>query len=319
MTTIAIITLFYLAFTKTSYAQAALSVYPPVMEIQTTPPSSPNAPITITNDSKLTASIAIQLIPFSPSKSNDGSITLQPELMNKGFYRYYAERVQFILNDQKINSLTVEPGEKKDIIVNINLEPGDPPGDFYYAIVFLQGGEHIDDASYTQIPIGVTTNLLLSVGPKSKINGGIPEFDTKSFYSKGPVVFNLKLHNASNHLLESTGTISIKNILGKKVGEVKLLPQYVLANSDRYLTDEFNSANIIVAENNIQSQQPVVIWDEKFLLGFYTAEAQVVLEENSIPISTKTYFVAFPLYFFAGIVVVLFITISIYLRVRKKI
>lgn len=306
-----------------AYAQGtSLSIYPPIIEVQTTPPSSPLAPITIQNNNETDVVLKIQLIPFKP-KGLNGDIELNPEAINTGFYKYYKDKIQFLVDGIKTDTITLAPLEAKEVDLNINLEKGDPPGDYYYSIVFLTADNALDDTSSSLLPAGIATNLLLSIGPKDRTIGGISEFTTSFFKKGGPVEFKLRVHNASTHLVLPTGKLTVKNILNQTVGIVDILPQFVLAGSDRYLVDSLQASPSAALKLDIRQQtgdiRNQVVWPETFLLGWYSATAQVQLEENGNMLIANTYFFAFPLYLFFTLTVLFFITISIYLRVKKKI
>ncbi len=295
----------------------SVSIYPPVIEVQTSPPSSPTVPIVIQNNNSEDVTLKIQLIPF---KTNDtsGEVILMPDEINKGFYPYYRDRIQFLIDSKKTDTIVLQALESKQIELNINLSKGDPPGDFYYSIVFISEGQKTGESSVSSLPTGIATNLLLSIGPKDQSSGGISQFSTSSFKSKGPVEFTLKLHNASKHLINPTGNIEITNTFGKPVGSVKLLSQYVLSRSDRYLIDTSQST-ASAQTTTILDSIPKVIWPEKFLFGWYKAKVSVQLDENGPIYYAYTYFFAFPLYLFFPLVIVLFIIFSVYLRIRRKI
>jgi hypothetical protein len=312
---------------QSAFAQgASLSIYPPVIEVQTLPPSSPLVPITIQNNNENDVALKIALIPFK-QKGLNGDTELNPEAIDQGFYKYFKDRIQFLVDGKKTDAITLAPLETKEVDLNINLQKGDPPGDYYYSIVFLTDSNSLNDTSSSLLPAGIATNLLLSIGPKGKTAGGISEFTTSFFKKSGPVGFKLKVHNASAHLVLPTGKLIIKNMLNQTVGEVNILPQYLLAGADRYLVDslqapsaalksEINNQKSIIS--NQYSINPVVVWPETFLLGWYSVTAQIQLEENGSMISANTYFFAFPLYFFFAIVIIIFVIASIYLRVKKK-
>lgn len=299
-------------------AGGSLSIYPPVIEVQTTPPSSPVAPIIIQNNNDEEVSLKIELIPFK-TNGVSGEVILRPQEAQKGFYPYYADRIQFLIDNKKTDTIMLEPLESKEVDLNIHLEKGDPPGDYYYSIIFLADANAPAGTSKARIPAGIASNLLLSVGPHEEATGGISEFKTSSFKSAGPVEFKLKLHNASKHVLSPTGTIKIKNIFGQKVGEVNILPQYILAGSDRYLLDSLQGSPAASLSYAELSSTPKIIWPEKLLFGWYKATADISLEDNGRIITASTYFFAFPLYLFFPLVAFIFIIASIYLRVRKKI
>jgi len=295
----------------------SVSLYPPVIKIDTSPPSSPLVPITLQNNNSEDIVLDISLIPFSTNNST-GEIQLVPDLINHGFYPYYRERIQFLVDGKKTDKIQLKALEKREIQLNINLSNGDPPGDYYYSISFINQGTSPQGTSVSQLPAGIASNLLLSVGPKGTATGGIAEFTTDTFVAKGPVDFTLKLHNASKHLVEPIGYIRITNIFNQNVGTVNILPQYVLAGKDRYLTDEKRIVDISSSKTQYTSI-PKIVWNESFLLGWYKAEASIKLDDTSSALHSTTYFISFPLYLFFPLVLVLFICISIYLKVKKKI
>lgn len=316
LTLFSLVFIFFFTFANSVEAQAlSISVYPPIIEVQTTPPSSPTVPITIQNLEDTDVILQIQLIPLQMSPNGTGDVLFNPAALETGFYGYYKGQIQFLVDNVKTDSVTLQAQEAKQVAVNINLRKGDPPGDFYYAIVFLNEGRKLDDTSLTSIPAGIATNLLLSIGPKKPALGGITEFYTSFFKNNGPAEFELLMHNGSEHLVNPTGTITITNMLGKNVAKIDILPQYILAQSDRYLIDRNSSTSANLSlENN-----PKIIWNENFLLGFYTATAQIRLDGTGEILTEKVHFIAFPIYLFFGVAIVVFIAAGVYLRVRKKI
>jgi hypothetical protein len=291
-------------------------VYPPVIEVETTPPSSPTAPIVIQNNNSEDLRLKIELIPIK-QRGSAGEVVMVPELITSGFYGYYKDRIQFLLDGKKTSTIDLEALEAKEVVLNINLQEGDPPGDYYYAIVFVSSESVQKESSISNIPTGIATNLLLSVGPRGEASGGISEFTTGTFKNSGPVEFSLKLHNASNHLIQPQGYIEIADISGRRVGKVEVLPQYVLSGADRYLIDETQATGEARLAYNESDHKPKIVWGEKFVLGFYKATASIMLEENGKVIQAVTYFIAFPLYLFFALAIVIFIILSVYLRVKK--
>lgn len=301
--------------TNQAHAQAlSIGVYPPVIEVQTTPPSSPSTTITVSNFESLPVQLSIQLIPIRTNRLNNGQIELAPELASKPLYQIVQSRIQVIDNGQKVDSITLDPLEKRDLTLNINTEKGDPPGDFYYALTFISKGIELSQTSTSQIPGGVATNVLLSIGPKTQSTADIEDFSTKSFFESGPVPFHLLVKNTSSHLIAPVGKITITNMLGKEVGSSEVLSQYILADSKRYLVDK-DSINHETSKTN---NAPTVIWPEKFLLGAYTAKVTLKLDDTGVTVTKSISFFAFPTYLYFIIFAVLFIGISIYIRVKKR-
>lgn len=296
----------------------SISIYPPIITIDVQPPSSPEIPIIIQNNGASEVMLDIELVPFKQLGKN-GDVVLDHSLISTGFYASYRDKIQFLDGGRKTIQITLDALETREIILNINLDEGDPSGDYYFSVVFSSRGGHQEDTSLSSIPAGIATNLLLSVGPKDDTLGGIAEFSTPFFRTEGPVEFSLLVHNASKHFIRPSGVVEVEDIFGRKMAEIDILPQYILSGSDRYLLDNKSASQEGKLSYSNGIFTPKIAWKEQFLLGIYKATAKVQLDQNSSIIDSSTYFVAFPFYFLIGLTVLLFITISIYLRVRKKI
>ncbi len=307
--------------TKPISAEAlSLGIFPSVIEIQATPPSSPETTVAIQNFEDLPAELKIQLLPIKMTDEKNGTIEYLPD-NEDSLPQAIKRKIQILDNGKKINRLTLAPNETRDLTININLDKGDPAGDYYFSLVFLSEGIELSDTNASQIPAGIGTNILVSIGPKLSSSGIISEFKTKPFFSSGPVPFNLLLQNDSPHLIVPTGSITIKNLFGKKIANIKILPQYVLANSERYLVD----ANQVGTNEKYLSEvakvkvaNPIVFWPENFLLGYYKATVAIQLDENSTTTASTSFF-AFPTYLYFVLIILIFVGISIYLKVKRKI
>lgn len=315
--------LFFLASSiipKDSFAQTAISIGidPPVLQIDTSPPSSVEAPIIIQNFGDAEIDLSIKFIPFKESEDKNGQIQFLEDDEIDELTASIISKVQILRDNIKINSFTLDPLSSERLIMNINLDKNDPRGDYYFSVVFITSQKEQDDISASQIPAGISSNILLSIGPKGQTSGIIKEFSTKDFVFNGPIDFNVLVNNTSEHVVEASGKITITNLLGQKSGEINLLPQYILANSSRFLIDEFQGSD----SNEIykfKSEHPSAIWPETFLLGFYTADLDIFLEEGGIPINAKTYFFVFPVFLLFGLAIVIFIILGIFFKVKKRI
>ncbi len=309
-----------LAIAPTANAQQFhVGIEPTSIYIDATPPSNVQAPFLLKNLSGRNVELKPKLIPFEPDMN--GKVKL---LINEGqnLDSIIRERLTIIDENEAIGSIHLTPGETKQLRLFLELKPGDPVGDYYFSLVFMAEGNELDQTSTSSIPAGITTNVMLSIGPKEPPSASIQEFSTNSFTTKGPVAFSLKVENNGNHLIQPKGTIAIKNMLGKEVGRLEILPQYLLANSSRLLIDSNQaspSAQIDSFIQDLELTQPAAIWGEKFLFGFYTAEARLTFDNSNEPISQKTQFLAIPLqviFFLSGVI---FITLGILLRVKLRI
>jgi hypothetical protein len=317
------ILLFLFIFSKNVYAQEFhVSIEPTVIQIDSTPPSKFQAPFRIKNLSNSSIKLGLKIIPIEAR--DDGKINL---LLNEedNLASVIRERLIILDGQTQIKELELRGGETKDLILFMDVIKRDPAGDFYFSLVFTSDGVVIDETSTSSIPAGIAMNVLVSIGPKVSATAIIEDFSTNKIAGAGPVFFNLKLKNTGRHLIQPEGNVTIKNMFGKKVADIKILPQYVLAESLRYLIDS-TQASPSAQTSDILSRKkqdnPVVIWGEKFLLGFYTAEAKLYLEDNGAEVIKRITFFAIPvqiLVIVSGIVfVILGILLRIGIKLRKK-
>jgi hypothetical protein len=305
-----------------------LGIYPPAIEVNTIPPSSVKAPLTIENngDTDITADIQYKL--FRPAKEENGTITyLTGKDAEPSPDPLLFQKVQILENDHVITTVRLAPGQQKQLEVHIGIDKESVPADYYFSVIFLaKQSNQYTDSSDTSLDNqnasittgGVATNVLLSIGPKGKPTAQIKEFSTPSFVSSGPIPFTLRVENTSKHSLAPSGAIFIKNVFGQYVGKVDILPVRVLSNSIRAVPDAKSIDDTTAAalyEQAHPGQKPVMLWPETFLLGPYTAGVYVKLSDDG-PILTKTiYFFAFP---WQG-VIVLIMLLLLGIIVREKV
>ncbi len=295
-----------LFFPSSLFAQQSVSlgVYPPILEIETDPPASVKANISIQNLSNQSGSYTIELAPFKDS----GNLNGQTELTEANeVYKELFKKVQVQQSGHTIKEVTLSPGQKKDLNLHIGLPKGERIGDYYFSVLFISKSnvENLKNPSLGTRG-GIALNVLLRVGPKQNIGGRITEFNAPGFVSKGPVEFNIKLLNTSETFTQAKGNIIIKNMFGQVIGQVDLLPVNVLANSQR----------LIPSKDSKELKD--AIWNEKFLLGTYHADLTLALSEKGPILRKSVSFFAIPVEGILGIVISLAIVLVIIQRVRSK-
>lgn len=311
--------LFFLFGTTPVFAQEiSLGIYPPILDITATPPAQIKAPITLSNDSDKPVSLRIGLQPFKAQRTNDGQLEFIPDVT--GPDPKLLNKVQVIDGDTAVDTLTIDSLQEKTLTLLIDLDKDTSLGDYYFSVIFLSNKSSQPNNSGADIPSGIGTNVLLSIGPKGKTRGTIDNFSAPFFTTGGPVRLNLVLNNDSDHFILPTGAVVIQNILGQRVGKADILPQYLLAHSSRNLRQrpESTGSSQFIDVIDRQAGTPYVLWPEKFLFGIYTATATLALSESGPIVTSKTLFIALPIPFIAGASIVIFITAGIYLRVTKK-
>jgi hypothetical protein len=303
---IVLFTFNFLLLTFPAHAQElSVGIDPPIIQINTDAPSDILAPITISNLSDTTTSYSIFLMPFTPAESNDGAIEIDRALL--GQYERIFSNIRILDEERPITSVTLSPDEKKDLNLRVVFGKDEPPKDYYFTVLFVSEEESgSPSASVTGNKGGIGSNILLSVGPKSETKGIITDFSGPKFVTSGPVEFALNVFNNSSHFVEIEGSVVVKNMFGHTIGNVNILPVNILSASGRLMESE-NNSNIL----------PRIVFPEKFLVGYYTAEATIALSEDGPILKEEFTFFAFPVEFLLGLGGVSIIVIFIIRRAKR--
>ena len=309
-----------LASVKQAQAQGvSLGVFPPILQIQATPPTDVRSKIMIQNLGSDPVDLKIGLKPFTASDKEDGQVTYLSDFSYADPFIF--NKMQILDGDTSIDSITLAPGQKKELTLQIVLPQNEILGDYYFSIIFMSANTPAADSNTSGATAGVATNVLLSVGPKGPTRGEIEEFSAPLFKTHGPVPFTVRVRNTSNHFITTKGNIVIKNMFGQTVGKVDLLPVNILSQTVRSIPDSMQSpsanppASLKSYFSNLKA--PSAVWPEKFLFGPYTATLTIALSDQG-PLYRRTVnFYAFPTETLLGILAIILIVTVIVIRVRK--
>lgn len=300
----------------------SLGVYPPILEISAQPPANIEADINIKNLSDSPQNLKIIFKSFRPSEKGDGTLRYINKDIIEGPDPLILQKIKIYDGENPMHEILLDPFESRNLTLKIDLETNAPLGDYYFSVIFLSTVTQDADVSQSQVPGGIGTNVILSVGNKGAASGEIKEFSIPRFLSSGPVPITILLQNNSKHYIVPTGRVIIQDMLGRQVGLINILPQYILSNSARFMIDSDQtspSAELEEQTARLARDHGVLIWPRKFLFGIYTAYAHVKLSENGPVFETKTSFIALPIYMLFAISFIAFVLIGIYLRVKRKI
>lgn len=303
--------LLYIAVPKAHAENIALGIYPPIIQIQAKAPSEIRSPMTVSNESTTPLDVKIGLRPFTQSQSDNG----QPQYFflgqRLGEDPQIYQKMSMFDGTRNTDEIMLAPNQKKNMELRISLPTGEPPGDYYFSVTFISKAIGVDNVSSAAISGGISTNVLLSIGPYDTTTGYIKEFSSPLFVDHGPVPFTIHVQNTSKHFISPAGGIVIKNMFGQIIGKVNLAQENVLAGTSRYLPD--NNATPLISTAN-----PTAVWGEKFLLGPYSATLTLALSGEG-PLYRRTiYFFALPIQVIIGIILaIILLTVVIY-RVKKK-
>ncbi len=314
----------FFGFIGKTYAQnVSIGIFPPIMQMDTTPPANVNADFYLQNQSDQSVDFNIFFKPFRPSNNKNGEIEIIDNISSFPD-PLFVNRVKVLSKGEPIKSLTIGPKQTEKLVLEVSLPPNGQKGDYYFTVFFASKPQSCIKSNSTLAQNTIGMIVLLTVGPKGKTQGLISRFETPFFVNNGPVPFKVQIANRSDHFFAPTGEIIIKNMLNQEKGRVKLMPVNILSNSTRFIPDiaqanieskDFKEIAEIIEKENV----PVAIFPQKFLLGIYTATLNVSLEENGPKFTKSITFLAFPLTYLLSIFLILGIIVFIVLRVKKKI
>jgi hypothetical protein len=317
-----IILLFQLA--KTVSAQGVdLGIYPPIFQIQTIPPADVSVPFFIQNFQDQSVELSITVRAFTSSDNENGEIVFLQDT-NPFPDPFLNNRIKVLDNNNAVSSLIISPKQKRNLTLEVKIPNNEPKGDYYFSLVFSSNGKPLNTGNFSLASGAVASNILLSVGPLGKTQGLIENFSAPLFVTQGPVPFNVRIKNTSDHYIAPKGDISIKNMFGQTVGKVNLLPVNILSNTIRRIPDslqsgtakdsDYNKIKAVVEKNGF----PVAVWPERFLFGPYTATITIALSDQGPLFVRKVSFFAFPAEYMLGILLIIGIVIFIILRIEKR-
>lgn len=311
-----------MVFFSPSQVQAqelSLKVTPSVLQIRTQSLLDIRASFLIENESDQPIRLRIGYKLFDPEKSKEGKVVFLNEPGSKESIFEYVEVVDS--ENAAVNSLQLGPKQQKQLQVRVQLPENQPSADYYFSLIFLHDitpqtdqnstkKDRKDQHTITTVQGGIGTNVLLAVGAPETAQGFIEEFSTPLYMQSGPVPFTLRVKNSGLHYINPKGTIMIKNIFGQTVGKIEIPPTTILAGTTRHLIDK----NQLTAN----SSEPKALWQERFLLGFYSATLHISMAEAGPQYTQTIRFFAFPLHILMGLLAGIIIGAIIYIRVKKK-
>jgi hypothetical protein len=309
---------------RPAHAQSVdLGIYPPVFQIQTTPPTSVKAPFFVQNLSDSAVGLTISLKPFTAAPEENGTISFLNDLSSYPDPSLL-QRIQVFDGDQSIQTLTLAPQQKKDLELEVEIPNDEVKGEYYISLIFTSNNQNNINSSVSQATAGIASNILLSVGPLGPTTGYIDDFSAPPFVVKGPLPLTVSVKNTSDHYITPKGDIVITNMFGQNVGKINLLSVNILSNTVRRIPDsaqsnpdskDYQTIKAIVDKN----QYPVAVWPEKLLIGPYTANLTIALSDTGPLFKKSIVFFAFPTEYLLGLLAIIIVIIFIILRVRQKI
>lgn len=332
-------TCYFLHSTKVEAASFDLSVSPSIFQIELTPPAVADVKETLTLENNSDEPLPLTLVyrVFRPDGEN-GELTYLRDDESIGNDPLILQRISLMDDGKRLESFIIPPKTKKQYDLIISIPKDEPPGDYYFSLIFLADGDDsvVSKTTGSQALGGIATNVLLSIGPKSKTTGTIEDFSTSLFQPQGPVVFNVKIKNTSDHFIYPKAQILITNMFGQNIGKIELLPVNILSHSVRSLPSREQFVLNAQAQqcrdqgekcqessdNNAKllalSSMPNAIWPEKFLIGPYHAKLTIAFSDEGPLYERSILFIGAPIYIFIGLGIAILLVVTIRSRLRTK-
>ncbi len=252
-------------------SQLGLSVVPAIIPIKINAPGVLQRVISLTNTTNDEEVITIEVRPIQIS--SDGTVKLLSENdSSQDEFAGFAQKIHFEIDNIATDTLLLGAKEKKDVTLSILIDENVKASDYYFSVLFNTSRERentlITDTSqshaFTDVSVSIATHILLSVNQADTSRVTIHDFKTESVYTEGPVQFSGMIRNSGNQFMIVTGDILIENLFGQKIGKIALASFPIPAGSQRELKGEVN-------QFISKSIKALPTWEEKFLLGRYTA------------------------------------------------
>lgn len=265
-----ILFLIFLFFPKISLAQdKGIGVYPPIIKINTTAPSSITIPIELRNLENKPIEAQISIRPFNTDLNGKISLIL---------YKDYTKEILSLIEniklqevDQNVSKLVFSPNETKKVNLKINIDKETKDKDFYFSLLFLINNTDSSENTRSLISIGAGTNVLVAIGESKE--SYLESFSSSMLTPEGKLKFNISLTNMGQHFITVKPQVKIANIFGKIVEYVDLKEEIILPEQTKVLSNEKN-------QNTIFTQRKYYFGPYKASLSLDTAYQKTVSDKN---------------------------------------
>lgn len=257
----------------------------------------------ITNRLGRTMDFKIDIEDFKGSRNIEETIVLLGEEKGPYSLRDYLK--------PEITEFTLNHGQRMILPVKISIPQNAEPGGLYGSVLVTTNPPKTEmEVEKEKAKGGVrlisrlSSLFFIRVKGEVKEEGMLKDFQLeKKYYEKGPIPFQILFENNGNVHLTPYGLIEIRNLLGKKVGEIQLDPWFSLPDSLRLREAK---------------------WDREFLFGRYTALASInrgyqdIIDQKSIEFWVLPWKIILAGLVVLVLVIWLFYWIATHFEIRRK-
>ena len=271
----------------TAYAQALdVEVQPTNIYLEAKQPADVRAPFTITNNSDKAITLNVGYKQIDSRESSNGIVVLK-KTIDSNLNTFFRNITIIDEDNTSYNQISLGPKQSKDLQMRVTVPENEIDNDYYYTLAFIESEEDkktSEDIKESQkassiVRGGIGINTFIAVGQKKVPSLTIEKYTTDWFRQTGPTPFYITISNNGTHYTRIKGKILIKNMFGKAVGEVRLPETPILANTKRDI---------------YQIAQDQVVWQNRYILGNYTAELLLQNDNEEIINRQTIRFIAVP-------------------------
>ena len=306
-------------FKSVSAQQIGLSVSPSHLEAVIKPGKSILIAYKIQNFGDPTI-LKTYVLPFI-AKGNQGEIEIKEEF--EGPIRFELDNSNLSLNE----SYFLNSRQEQQILLRIRVPEGTPEGDYYYTLISeTVPNPAIEGLSSSQARGKIGTNILITVTESGRIDlkGNIVIFDVLSrfkfeifgykyrIFDSGDVIpLVLIAENKGKNLIKPNGDIVLRGNFGEKA-IYNVIPQGILSESQRQLTATPSAlVNCDQGRKSFYCDRDASLLISGFFLGKYDLSTTLNFGEGSPNVYSTVEFIAIPIKFLIGLIVVIFTSLII--------
>lgn len=261
----------------------ALTLIPPSLEFSAKPGETIDTKVKLFNE---TAEVVMQYSSTANFKAKDETGT--PAFIDEPTTTDLASWITL-----EPGPFTLQPGERLEIPATISVPATAEPGGHYAAIFFSsRAPEQTEQTSQIGISTKLGTLILVRVDGVIRESGKVTTFttaDVKTFFSRPPVSFVLKMQNDGNVHFRPAGNVTIRNSIGGTTVELPVNIQQgavLPASTRRFDIAWEKSAND--AERGNFFQEIAAEW-RNFAFGPYTANVNLTYGQTSDKLATAAF------------------------------
>jgi len=276
------------------YAQEkrTMTIVPPTVSVTVDPGGKSEGVLKVINDSEETLTFTAIMRDFIVEDSAGTPKILPPDMLSDK--RFSASNWIAVYP----STFTVEPHQKQELNYYLQTPPDARPGGHYAAVIYTPSAEGGPQGSGASVNAQIGTLFYVGINGPITEKAEVSKLFASPFQEYGPVDIKTQIKNKGDLHIRPKGAITVTNLFGGKVAELKLDEQNIFPGG--IARDYENS------------------FGKGFLIGPYTAKFVASYgKNNNLPLMATVTFWVFP-WKITLVIILLVITIVLGIKYMKK-